>query len=91
MQKIETLGSIQSVDLRDCWEYEDKDFTPWLAQEDNIKLLSDTIDMDLEVESQEVNVGPFRADILCKDSYDHYGKIPSNLLLLRCFFKYYKL
>lgn len=81
MQKIQTLGSIQSVDLRDCWEYEDKDFTPWLAQEDNIKLLGDTIDMDLEVESQEVNVGPFRADILCKDSYDHYVLIENQLEL----------
>ena len=79
MQKIGTLGCIQSVDLRDCWEYEDKDFTPWLAQEDNIKLLGDTIDMDLEVESQEVNVGPFRADILCKDSYDHYVLIENQL------------
>lgn len=81
MQKIETLGSIQSVDLRDCREYEDKDFTPWLAQEDKIKLLGDTIDMDLQVESQEVNIGPFRADILYKDSYDHYVLIENQLEL----------
>lgn len=81
MQKIAKLGNIQSVDLRDCWEYEDRDFTPWLAQEDNIKLLGDTIDMDLDVESQEVNVGPFRADILCKDNYDHYVLIENQLEL----------
>ena len=58
-KKIKSLGNIEFVDLRDCWEYEDKDFTPWLAQDDNIKSLGDAIDLDLEVESQEVNVGPF--------------------------------
>jgi hypothetical protein len=42
-------------------------FTPWLAQEDNIYLLGDAIGIELEVEAQEKNVGPFRADILCKD------------------------
>ena len=29
--------------------------------------LARTLDMDLEVEAQERAVGPFRADILCKD------------------------
>ena len=58
-KKIKSLGNIEFVDLRDCWEYEDKDFTPWLTQDDNIKSLGDAIDLDLEVESQEVNVGPF--------------------------------
>lgn len=79
MQKIKSLGNIEFVDLRDCWEYEDKDFTPWLAQDDNIKSLGDAIDLDLEVESQEVNVGPFRADILCKDGFDHYVLIENQL------------
>ena len=30
-------------------------------------MLGDTIGFDLEVEAQEKEVGPFRADILCKD------------------------
>jgi hypothetical protein len=41
------------------------DFTPWLAEEDNIALLSEAINIELEVEDQERSVGPFRADILC--------------------------
>ena len=28
------LGRLRRVPLRDCWQREDSDFTPWLAQED---------------------------------------------------------
>ena len=62
------LGRLQKVSLRDVWQDEAKDFTPWLAQEKNIALLGETLDMELEVEAQERNVGPFRADILCRDA-----------------------
>lgn len=63
-----TLGRLQKVDLRDIWKTEAQDFTPWLAQEDNLAELADTIKLDLELEAQEKNVGPFRADILCKNT-----------------------
>lgn len=62
------LGRLHKVELREAWMTEAGDFTPWLAQEENMKLLSETIGIDLEVESQEKGVGPFRADILCKDT-----------------------
>jgi len=63
------LGRLHKVkDIRTCWEKEDRDFTPWLAQDNNIQLLGDTIGLELEVEAQEKDVGPFRADILCKDT-----------------------
>ncbi len=55
------------MDLRYVWLREAEDVTPWLASEANIALLGDTIGLDLEVEAQEKDVGPFRADILCKD------------------------
>ena len=61
------LGRLEKVELREIWENEDMHFTPWLAQEQNMELLSSTIGMDLIVEAQEKDVGPFRADILCKD------------------------
>jgi hypothetical protein len=61
------LGRLEKIDLRDIWKTEDQDFTPWLAREDNIALLADTLGLELEVEAQEKEVGPFRADILCKD------------------------
>ena len=45
---------------------------PWLAWDENVKLLGDTIDLELEleVEATEKNVGPFSADLLCKDTID---------------------
>jgi hypothetical protein len=63
-----SLGRLKRVSLREVWEDEANDFTPWLAEEENIALLRDTIGIDLEVEAQEKEVGPFRADILCKDT-----------------------
>ena len=55
------LGRLQKVDLREAWESEANGFTPWLAQEENLKLLGGAIGIDLELESQEKFVGPFRA------------------------------
>lgn len=79
MKKI-NLGKIEKVDLRDVWETEDKHFTPWLAEEENISQLGDAIGIELEVESQEKNVGPFRADILARDSATtHYVLIENQL------------
>lgn len=75
-----TLGKIEKVDLHDIWEKEDKDFTPWLGEEKNISQLGEVIGIDLEVEAQEKNVGPFRADILARDtSTNHYVLIENQL------------
>ena len=62
------LGRLERVPLRDTWEKEDQDFTPWLATEENLSVLADTLDMELKLAVQETNVGPFRADILCKNA-----------------------
>ena len=62
------LSTITPVELRDCWQSESSDFTPWLAKEENMKLLAEAINIDeLEVIAQEEYVGPYRADILCKE------------------------
>jgi len=62
------LGQLEKVDLRKVWDDESGEFTPWLATEENLALLGETIGIDLELEAQEKNVGPFRADILCKNT-----------------------
>jgi aromatic ring-cleaving dioxygenase len=56
------------VDLREVWSREAGDFTPWLAQDENLSLIGETIGLELELEAQEKNVGPFRADLLCRDT-----------------------
>lgn len=62
------LGNLMRKDLRSLWVDEAADFTPWLAQEDNIAKLGQAIGIELEVEHTEVAVGPYAADILARDS-----------------------
>ncbi len=64
------LGKLEKVDLRQIWQTEGQDFTPWLAREENLEMLGEVIGMELELEAQEKDVGPFRADILCKNTED---------------------
>lgn len=74
------LGRLERVDLREVWADEASKFTPWLAQEDNLVLLGDTIGIDLELEATEKDVGPFRADILCKDTRTGHWVLIENQL-----------
>jgi Domain of unknown function (DUF4268) len=84
------LGTLKRVFIRDVWKHEEGDFTPWLAQAENVALLAAAIGIELEVTGVEVPVGPFSADILAKNSsgefiiienqfgktdHDHLGKI----------------
>lgn len=76
------LGKLEKIDdLRSIWDTEARDFTPWLAKEENLTLLGDTIGMDLELEATEKDVGPFRADILCKEttSPEHWVLIENQI------------
>lgn len=74
------LGRLEKVELREVWQKEDRDFTPWLALDENIQRLSEEIGLNLEVQSQEQNVGPFRADILCLDLNDGHHVLIENQL-----------
>ena len=61
------VGRLERVDLRTVWTTEAGDFTPWLALPENLEVLSGTLGVDLELEAKEKAVGPFRADIICKE------------------------
>ena len=75
-----TVGTLEKVELREVWERENSDFTPWLAGEENINILGQKIGLDLEVEAQEKSVGKFKADILCKDiNTDNWVLIENQL------------
>ena len=75
-----SLGKLRRVDLREVWDNEAGSFTPWLAREENIKLLGDAIGVELEVHAKEKDVGPFRADILCKDTANDTWVLIENQL-----------
>ncbi|MBO5395147.1 MAG: DUF4268 domain-containing protein [Clostridia bacterium] len=60
-----TLGRMKKVDdLRQAWSHEEYEFTPWLSKPENIKLLSDAIGIEIEVEDTESSVDSFFADIV---------------------------
>lgn len=64
----QSLGRLSRVELRNVWSSESGNFTPWLAQDENLTLLGEAIGLDLELEATEKDVGIFRADIVCKDT-----------------------
>ena len=74
------LGKLEKVDLRDAWPDEANNFTTWLAEEENIALLGEAVGMELEVETTEKGVGPFSADILCKDTVRDAWVVVENQL-----------
>ncbi len=86
------LGKLEKInDLRSIWKHEAKDFTPWLAQEENLAILSDAIGIDIVLEEKESNVGDFSVDLYATEegtnrkiiienqleetNHDHLGKI----------------
>ena len=76
----QTLGRLMRVDLRQVFTTEAGDFTPWLAKRENLALLADAIGLELEYEAQEKEVGPYRADILCRDvTTDNWVLIENQL------------
>ena len=62
------LSRLEPVDLETVWDNEPAAFTPWLAEEENLRILGDALGFDLELEALERTVGPFRADIACHDT-----------------------
>lgn len=85
------LGKLKELDIRKVFPHEQYDFSSWLAKEDNINELGDTLGLSLTDIETEKFVGNYRCDILCKDeltgktvlienqleptNHDHLGKI----------------
>lgn len=65
---VPELGRLERVDLRKVWQDEAGHFSPWLARPENLSLLGQELGITLELEATERDVGPFRADLLCKDA-----------------------
>jgi hypothetical protein len=76
------LGMIKKVDdLRVRWKDEEKDFTPWLAN--NINYLNEAVSefgLKLKVEGTEQKAGGFFVDILAKDTVSGESVIIENQL-----------
>lgn len=72
------LGRLEYVGLRNVFKSESMDFTPWLSNQENLSLLGDTIGIEIEFDSKEKEVGPFRADILCRRVDDNSWVLIEN-------------
>lgn len=89
---MSSLGKLTKItDLRTVWKHEEKDFSVWLAKEENLKELSNEIGIDIVLEERESSVGGFSLDIFAYEdgtnrkiiienqledtNHDHLGKI----------------
>lgn len=72
------LGTLENVELRKAWNHEALDFTPWLSE--NLDRLSAELGIRLEHEGDEVQVGPYRADIVARDPMDDSVVLIENQL-----------
>ena len=65
------LSKLERVPLREAWKHEASDFTPWMAQSENLDTLADALGVsELELVATEHWVGDFKLDILCTDGDD---------------------
>ncbi len=85
------LAKLKKVDLREAWKHEASDFTRWLAEEENLRLLGNEVGFDIKLIETEASVGDFNVDILAEEegtgrkiiienqleitNHDHLGKI----------------
>lgn len=85
------LSKLKKVELREAWKHEAIDFTRWLAEDPNLRLLADEIGFDIKLIQTEAAVGNFNVDILAEEentgrkiiienqleitNHDHLGKL----------------
>ena len=86
------LGTLKEIkELRGVWPHEALDFTPWLADEENMTLLADAVGLEITIDETESSVGDFNVDIYASETgtgrkiiienqledtnHDHLGKL----------------
>ncbi len=68
MGAIQNLSKLERVPLREAWKHEAGEFTPWLAEAENLNTLADALGVgELVLVAVEHWVGDFKLDILCAD------------------------
>lgn len=67
MKNYVKIGKLESVSLTDLWKHEADDFTPWLAEPENLEILSEQLGIRLILKTVEHRVGRYYADMVCED------------------------
>ena len=74
------LGRLTEVNVRELWPHEQYDFSNWLAKDENIELLGETVGLTLTEVDKEVYVGAYRCDLVAKDETTGIKVIIENQL-----------
>jgi len=74
-----TTAHLERVNLREVFPNEPLVFTRWLIKPENIAELGRALGISLQPEKAEVSVGPFRADVVCRDCADRIIVIENQL------------
>ena len=59
---MESIGSLEAVDIREVWKGEAKNFTPWLAEQ--AELLGEALGREVVHEETEAAAGGYNADLV---------------------------
>ncbi|WP_276246167.1 hypothetical protein [Haladaptatus sp. YSMS36] len=75
------FASLEPQDVRQYWEHEEHDFTPWLATEieaDGASDFENVLGLDLEVIEREKRVGKYSVDIFAEVVDDGRTSVVEN-------------
>jgi len=77
------FASLESQEVREYWEHEAQQFTPWIAGEiraEDVSELEDSLGLDLEIIEEEKSVGRYNVDILAEVVDDNRNVVIENQL-----------
>lgn len=77
------FASLKSQGVREYWEHEAQEFTPWIASEiraEGVSELEDSLGLDLEIIEEEKSVGRYNVDILAEVVDDNRNVVIENQL-----------
>ncbi|MFC4407983.1 DUF4268 domain-containing protein [Haloarchaeobius iranensis] len=77
------FASLESQEVREYWEHEAQEFTPWVANEirvEDVSELEDSLGLDLEIIEEEKSVGRYNVDILAEVVDDNRNVVIENQL-----------
>lgn len=74
---FKTIGKLQRVPLREVWENEASDFTPWLQE--NLDVLNEILDLSLSNAEREQSTGSFNVDLVAEDEAGNLVIIENQL------------
>lgn len=74
------IGKLTELELRELWKNEERDFSAWMAKEENIEYLNEILGLTLTDVKREERVGSYECDIVAKDDETGFNVIIENQL-----------